>query len=174
MTCIISTARLELSELTTQDAAFIYQLFTDSDCLRFIGDRGISDIKSAAVYLADKLIPSYQKYGYGLFKVTAKNNPQPFGLCGLVLRAETKPPDIGFAFLPEFRAAGHCTEAAQAVLKWVKSQQLSDVILAYTHPDNKASIRVLEKIGLQQQYTTQLPNQDFASLVLSINLNLSD
>ena len=166
----ITTDRLLLSELESSDKQFVYDLFTDPDCLRFIGDRGIKNLSDAKKYLQDRLIDSYMKYGFGLYKVTLHTDSEPMGVCGLVKREETKPPDIGFAFLPSFRSAGFCTEAAQAVLDWARANNISSEILAYTNPDNHASIRVLEKIGLQKQAITTLPGQDFKSLILSIHL----
>ncbi len=167
---ILTSKRLALSELSGQDTPFIYQLFNDPDCLRFIGDRGINNLASAKVYLNDKLINSYQIHGFGLYKVTKKNDNQAMGICGLVRRDEINPPDIGFAFLPNFRSGGYCTEAAQAVLNWVREESISDEVLAYTNLDNHASIRVLEKIGLRKQAVTTLPGQDFQSMVFKINL----
>ncbi len=167
----IETKRLKLTELTGEDGLFIQALFTDPDCLRFIGDRGITDLASAELYLQERLIDSYRTHGYGLYKVTLKNEPTPMGICGLVKRDVDNPPDIGFAFLPEFRSGGFCTEAAQATLNWVKANKISEVILAYTNPDNEASIRVLEKIGLQKKTIATLPGQDHESLIMHIGIN---
>lgn len=170
MAHIISTKRLHLSELDDGDVAFIHQLFNDPDCIRFIGDRGLHTLDEALGYLKDKLIHSYRTHGYGLYKVTRQDDPQPLGICGLVKRDADNPPDIGFAFLPAYRNGGYCTEASQAIMQWAADQQISPVILAYTNPDNLASIRVLEKIGLHKQAITTLPGQDFESLILSTEL----
>ncbi|MGJ8663339.1 MAG: GNAT family N-acetyltransferase [Marinicella sp.] len=162
------TKRLQLSELTTADGPFIQALFTDPDCLRFIGDRGITDLQSANQYLQDRLIASYHAHGYGLYKVCLIDDDTAMGICGLVKRDAENPPDIGFAFLPKYRCGGYCTEAGQAIINWAKTKKISDVILAYTNPDNLASIRVLEKIGLVKKTITTLPGQSFESLILSI------
>ena len=167
----INTSRLKLSELTNEDGPFIQALFTDPDCLRFIGDRGITDLASAEQYLQERLINSYRSHGYGLYKVTLKKDPTPMGICGLVKRDADNPPDIGFAFLPEYRSGGYCTEASQAIMKWAAKEKLSEVILAYTNPDNVASIRVLEKLGLQKQTISTLPGQDTESLIMHINIS---
>ncbi|TDR23702.1 GNAT family N-acetyltransferase [Marinicella litoralis] len=168
MSFVLTTDRLSLTELDSKDAAFIFDLFNDEDCIRFIGDRGIKTGSDASEYLQTRLIDSYQKNGFGLYKATLKTDDEPMGICGLVKRDEHNPPDIGFAFLPQFRSGGYCTEAAQAILNWARDQRISDEILAYTNPDNFASIRVLEKIGLLKQTITKLPGQDFESLILSI------
>jgi ribosomal-protein-alanine N-acetyltransferase len=170
MAYLLKTDRLKLTELTELDGLFIQALFTDPDCLRFIGDRGITDLASAEQYLQERLMASYREHGYGLYKVSRRNDPTPMGICGLVKRDTDNPPDIGFAFLPAFRSGGYCTEAGKAIISWAQREQISEVILAYTNPDNVASIRVLEKLGLEKQTITTLPGQDFESLIMSIRL----
>jgi len=120
--------------------------------------------------LQERLIASYRTHGFGLYKVTRLDDPEPMGICGLVKRDEDNPPDIGFAFLPAYRGGGFCTEAGGLIINWARERQISPVVLAYTNPDNAASIRVLEKLGLEKQTITTLPGQDFESLILSIRL----
>lgn len=171
MTFQLQTARLKLTELSGRDVQFIFDLFNDPDCLRFIGDRGIKTLTDAENYLQDRLIDSYRKHGFGLYKVTLKGEETPLGICGLVKRDETNPPDIGFAFLPDYRSQGYCTEACQVVLQWTQENNISKTLLAYTNPDNCASIKVLEKTGLQKQQIITLPGQDFESLVMTLDLS---
>lgn len=166
----ITTNHLRLTEVDSGDVAFIHELFNDPDCLRFIGDRGIHTTADALDYIQNKLIDSYRRHGYGLFKVTRRHEDEPLGICGLVKRYEDKAPDIGFGFLAAHRSHGYCTEAGEAVLSWAKHHEVSNEILAFTDPENEASIRVLEKLGLQRQEVTQLPGQDSATLVLKTSL----
>lgn len=174
MSVVINTQRLCLTELGQHQAQFVYDLFNDPDCIRFIGDRGIDSLAAAQDYLRQKLIASYQTHGYGLFQVSFIGSDEPLGICGLVKRDEDNPPDIGFAFLPAFRGGGLCTEAGAAVLDWAQEHKISNHILAYTNPENQASIRVLEKLGLKKQTITRLPGQDFDSLIMSVSLNFSE
>lgn len=170
MRTILETERLVISELNETHADFVFTLFNDPDCIRFIGDRGIRTKTDAQAYLKDKLIASYQDHGYGLFNVSMKDHEVSMGICGLVKRDPENPPDIGFAFLPDHRGKGYCTEAGAAVLSWAKEHQISDTILAYTNPENEASISVLQKLGLEKQTITTLPGQDFESLIMSISM----
>lgn len=171
MTFLLQTTRLKLTELDGGDVQFVFDLFNDPDCLRFIGDRGVKTLADAQKYLQNRLIDSYRKNGFGLYKVTLKHDETPLGICGLVKRDAITAPDIGFAFLPDHRSQGYCTEASQAILKWVQGNNISQTILAYTNPDNAASIKVLEKLGLKKQSITTLPGQEFESLLMYIDFN---
>ena len=73
----------------------------------------------------------------------------PIGMCGIIKRNELKLPDIGFAFLPEFNGKGYAYEIAAATLAYVKQTLKISNITAITLAENKNSIRLLEKIGLQ-------------------------
>src|SRR5215471_11105797 len=112
----IKTARLILRELREDDAPFMLQLLNDPDFLRYIGDRNVRTIEQARAYIAAGPMKSYAEFGYGLLLAQLQSNNTPLGLCGLVQRDYLPNPDLGFAFLPQFRAQGYCTEASRAVL----------------------------------------------------------
>lgn len=58
--------------------------------------------------------------------------------------------EIGYGINPSFWGRGYATEAAQALVEWLKNQQSVKYIKAETLPDNVASRRVLEKTGFSQ------------------------
>ena len=95
-----TTDRLTLRRVTLDDAPFVYELVTDPDWLRFIGDRGVKTVVDAAAYLARAYLPHYERHGFGLYVVEPRENGGPLGLCGLLKRDTLEHPDIGFAFLP--------------------------------------------------------------------------
>ena len=57
-------------------------------------------------------------------------------------------PDIGFAILPKFEKKGYAFEASNAYLDLVKKEIIEDKIIAITLPENTASIKLIEKLGL--------------------------
>ena len=56
--------------------------------------------------------------------------------------------EIGYRFVPKAWGRGVATEAATRVLDYGFRTLEPDPIVAVIHPDNRASHRVLEKIGL--------------------------
>lgn len=164
----IKTARLKLSKISEIDVQLIYDIFTDPICIKFIGDRGIRSLDDAKSYIAERFVGHYEKHGYGMYKVSLEGNDSGIGICGLIQRDEDNPPDIGFAFLTAFRGGGYCTEAAKAVLEYEHQEHDLPMILAYTDPENTASQKVLEKLGMSKKEITQLPGQDFDSMVFEL------
>jgi RimJ/RimL family protein N-acetyltransferase len=56
---------------------------------------------------------------------------------------------IGFTLLPESRGRGFAGEAAVLLVDYLFLHEQVERIQAETHPDNRASQRVLEKAGFQ-------------------------
>ncbi len=56
--------------------------------------------------------------------------------------------EIGWGVSPEYRRQGIALEAAEAVMKWVCSQPQVRRIIATIAPDNAASIRMAERLGM--------------------------
>jgi ribosomal-protein-alanine N-acetyltransferase len=147
---VLRTPRLQLRELTFEDDAFILELLNDEAFLRYIGDKGVRTPADARNYLQQGPIDSYQRNGFGLYAVCTHGGPAaPVGICGLVRREGLQDPDVGFAFLARHRARGYAVEAAAAVLDLGTRTLKLPRIVAITAPDNWASIRVLEKIGMK-------------------------
>jgi len=146
---VFETDRLILRRLSTDDAEFILELVNDPAWLRFIGDRGVKTLDDARDYIRKGPIESYARRGFGLYAVERKEGGSPIGICGLVKRDFLEDVDIGFALLPEFRGKGYAHEAARATMSYAREVVGLDRIVAITSPDNDASARLLEKIGLR-------------------------
>jgi RimJ/RimL family protein N-acetyltransferase len=71
------------------------------------------------------------------------------GWAGLAYLPEFDEIDIGYRFLPEYWGSGFATEAAHAVLTYGFDHYKIEKIIAIAVKENKASIRVMEKIGME-------------------------
>lgn len=152
----LQTARLRLRELVEDDAPFIVALLNDPDFLRFIGDRGVRNVDDAIAYLHQGPIKSYRENGYGMYLVERRDDLEPVGISGLVRREGLEGPDLGFAFLPAFRAMGYALEASRAVLDFSMAELSINRVLAIASPGNGPSIALLEKLGMQARGTIRL------------------
>ena len=146
---VLETDRLGLRWLNVDDAAFILELLNDSSFIRFIGDKGVRSLDDARNYILNGPVASYEKFGFGLNAVDLKDSHVPIGICGILKRDTLPHPDIGFAFLPAYWKQGYAYESAAAVMKHAREALAINEVLAITTPDNEASSRLLEKIGLR-------------------------
>ena len=149
MNYILETERLFLREFTLSDTKFIVELVNSPGWLQFIGDRNIKTEEQAKEYLQNGPLKSYAINGFGLSLVALKPDETPVGMCGIIRRDSLENPDIGFAFLPAFEGKGLAFEIANATVAYAKNVLKIPVIFAITMPENKRSIKLLEKIGFQ-------------------------
>jgi RimJ/RimL family protein N-acetyltransferase len=146
---VLETERLLLRPLTTDDAPFILTLLNEPSFLRFIGDKKVRNLEDARQYILTGPMASYERHGLGLLAVELKASQTPIGMCGLLKREELPDPDIGFAYLPDFWGQGFAFEAAKAVMNDAREGLKLNRVLAIVNPDNDASIKLLERLGLK-------------------------
>jgi RimJ/RimL family protein N-acetyltransferase len=164
---ILETERLVLSHLTIADASFMLELMNEPEFIEFVADRGLRTEADAALYLAEKILPSYEKFGFGLWRVDLKQSAAPIGICGLLKRDTLDDPDVGFSILKRFCGNGYCYEAAAAVLHYGRTTLGLKKICGITAPNNRISIHLLEKLGLKLQRRIHVPGYGTESLLFS-------
>jgi RimJ/RimL family protein N-acetyltransferase len=148
---VIETERLALRRLDLDDAAFILALVNDPDWLRHIGDKNVHSLDDARAYLANGPIGMYAKHGFGLYAVERREDGALIGMCGLIKRDTLDDIDIGFAYLPAYRAQGYAREAAAATLAHARDVLGLRRVVAIVSPANHASARLLERVGLKYE-----------------------
>jgi len=146
---VLATDRLALRRFTTDDAEFVLDLLNDPSFLRHIGDKGVRTRADAVRYVQAGPIASYERFGFGLYRVDLKESGMPIGMCGLLKRDWLADVDIGFAFLPRFWAKGYAFEAASSVLANAHDALGLKRVVAITSPDNVASMGLLAKLGFR-------------------------
>lgn len=91
--------------------------------------------------------------------VTLKDNTQ-IGIITLIKRDHLEFHDIGFAFLPSYNNNGYAFEASQVVLNYIVESTDFRAILATTVPQNKSSIKLIEKLYLSFYKTDIRENKE--------------
>jgi RimJ/RimL family protein N-acetyltransferase len=166
---ILETERLSLRRLSADDAAFIFELVNDPAWLRFIGDRGVRTLEQARDYILNGPVEMYRRVGFGLFMVELKHSATPIGICGLIERAGLADVDIGFAFLPAFRAHGYAYESAAAIMAYAQDTLGLARVVAITAPDNQRSIALLTRLGLSFEDMVRLAEDQPEAMLFAWN-----
>ncbi|WP_444919866.1 GNAT family N-acetyltransferase [Microbulbifer sp. CnH-101-G] len=162
----LNTPNLILRELRESDAEFILKLLNDADFLRNIGDRRVRNLKQARQYIQSGPMAMYQEHQFGFYKASLPDGTG-VGTCGLIKREGLEDVDIGFAFLPEYRGRGYAKEAARAIMDYARGQLALKRIVAIARPDNTASVKLLEKIGLKAEGRITLPGETMELLLMA-------
>jgi len=145
---IIETERLKLLEFKKTDANFILELVNEPAWIEFIGEKNVHTISDAENFIINNLKPSYVNNGYGLYAIKLKKDNTSIGMCGLVNRPGLKEIDLGFACLSKYQRQGFAYESSVATLNYAKEVLKIGKVVAITSPKNKASGKLLEKLGL--------------------------
>lgn len=135
--------------MTPADAESLFAINSNPDVMRFTGESPLRSVDEARA--AIERYPDFETVGYGRWGCYLKSTRSLIGFCGLKYLDELGCVDVGFRFLPQYWGQGLATEACSASLAFGFDVLGLDRIVGIVLPDNKASIRVLEKCGLHRR-----------------------
>ena len=142
---VIETDRLYLCEMHIEDARDFWRLNRDCDSIRYTGDIPFKGIAEARTFI--KNYTHFQEHGFGRWSVFTKKNDEYIGFCGLKYLPERKTVDLGYRMMKKYFGNGYATESGQACLDYGFQKLKLREIVAWTMEENRASTRVLEKLG---------------------------
>ena len=157
---VLRTERLTLRWIDEGDAAFVLALMNEPSWIANIGDRGLRTLDDARGWIAEKLVSSYWQNGLGLWAVVRRSDGELLGMCGLLERDSLPSVDVGYALFPRFWGQGYARESTSAVLRYAREALGRRRVLAVVQPENRASIRVLESMGMVRAGTHLLEAGD--------------
>ncbi|MBT8264256.1 MAG: GNAT family N-acetyltransferase [Muriicola sp.] len=160
---IIETERLLLRELVLTDAEDMLRLHSNSRVQKYTGEAVIISLEGIQDKIQEKK-KEYENYGYGRWATILKNGNQFVGWAGLSYLPEFDEIDLGYRFLPEYWGMGLATEASRAILTYGFDKLNLKRIIAIAMKEHTASIRVMEKAGMQfDKYAPYEPEgEDYA------------
>lgn len=147
---ILETERLVLRELRDSDAKALAETLSDPVNMRFYPqpyDRaGVED------WIARNQI-RYLEHGHGLWAMILKGEDRLIGDCGLVEQnlGDTFETEISYHVSRAFQRNGYATEAASACRDFGFTQRRRERLIALIRPENLASRRVAERVGMQAE-----------------------
>lgn len=144
----METDRLWLREMTPADAGLLLSLNEDPQVLQYTGDVAFASVEEARHFLEG--YEQYRLFNRGRWAVIRKQDNAFLGWCGLKYHPDTGNTDLGFRLMRAHWNHGYTTEAARACLGYGFQQLGLQEIYAQVRQENKASIRVLKKLGLRQ------------------------
>jgi RimJ/RimL family protein N-acetyltransferase len=148
----VSTARLRLRTRTLADLDAIVAMDADPAVRRFIG--GPLDPVPHREEVRRNIVEGRPE-PHASRVVEWRDRPGLLGLCGLSPASEAGSTQIGWRLLPSAWGQGVATEAALVVLARALGPLGLSAVVALVHPDNRASIRVTEKIDMTRAGTTE-------------------
>lgn len=148
----IETERFLIRDLEMFDAKGIFELDSDPEVHRYLGNNPISTIEKAEEIIRF-IRNQYEEKGIGRWAVIDKKTKDFIGWTGFKyeekLRKEFSYYDLGYRFIKKYWGMGIGIETAQACLNYGFTQLNFDEIFAAADINNIGSNKILTKIGLK-------------------------
>jgi len=165
-----TTARLVLRAPTLGDLQSLFSIYGDPATHQFNPSGPLTSIEQARSVL-EGWLAHWQQHGYGQWAISTRQAPELIiGFGGIDARKylEVVRLNLGYRFAVQAWGQGYATELSQAALDFGLHELRLPEIYAVVRPLHYASIRVLEKIGMQRIDTLyDVPGQA-ASLVFRL------
>jgi len=146
----IETQRLLLRRLEANDFAAFHEILGDPRVGKWLGRSSgftLADSKN----LWDNIDLSWEEEGFGPWGVILKAEEKLVGYCGLHFSDEYSEIELRYALHAEYWNQGYTFEAAQKALELGFDVFQFPTIISYTLPENIASRRIMEKLGMKQE-----------------------
>lgn len=149
----IETERLILRDLLPTDDEGMFELDSDPEVHRFVGNKPVQTIEESRMVIAI-IRDQYEANGIGRWAVIEKSTGLFIGWSGLKLVTETTNGhinylDLGYRFMPKHWGKGYAKETAKASAAYAWDVLNAKELIGMAEEHNIASQKVLESVGLQ-------------------------
>jgi len=141
------TPRLRFREMTPEDLDLMAGLLGDPDVMAYYPAPKTRE--EAAKWITWNRA-NYAQHGYGLW-IVETHDGEFLGDCGLTwqkINGKSSELEVGYHVRPGRQSRGYATEAAAACRDFARETLNAPRLVAIIHPENTASRRVAEKLGM--------------------------
>ena len=147
---MVETDRLRLEPFAPTHLDALYAMDSDPVVMRFIGDgvpRTMADTEAAIMRVSAR----WAEFGFSWWAVVERRSGEVVGGACLQHLANKPgaPLEIGWRLRPQFQGRGFATEAGQAAIDFAFGPVGLGRAVAVANPENSASIRVMERLGMR-------------------------
>lgn len=146
----IETRRLRLRQFKPNDTDELYRIYSNPKLFKYMSNEKPLQWRQTNE-LISLLIENWEYFGFGVWAVVYKKHQKLIGHCGFKFLENTREIQLGYLLLESYWGVGLGTEAASASLRYAFEVAKLDRIVAIAKPENIASRRVMEKVGMNYE-----------------------
>lgn len=151
----LETERLRLRPLTLGDVDAYYAIITsDADVMRYLPGGGAARLRSDSEWVLGYFMQHVELHGFGIWAVEEKQSGALIGHAGLEYIPGADEVEVAYTLAKAAWGKGYATEAARTVLKYGFEALNLREIYGLSFPANAASQRVMQKLGMKLEGTT--------------------
>jgi RimJ/RimL family protein N-acetyltransferase len=143
----ITTSRLVLRAFTAGDVEPLHHILGGRDVLRYFPNTDPPS-RDKVQRLISGHLRHWEERGYGWWAVEPRSKNELIGWSGLTFLPETEEVEVAYLLGQAFWGKGLATEAARACVQYGFENVGLESIVGIVHPENIASQRVIEKLGM--------------------------
>lgn len=143
----LRTPRLLLRPWDSADANRLFEILQEPGIFRYFPRTDTPPRPWVDKYIAHHL-RHWQERGYGHWAVVKREDNLVLGWTGLEYLPELDQTEVAYLLSRQVWGRGYATESARTALEFGFGTCNLPAIIGLVHPENAASIRVLEKCGL--------------------------
>ena len=151
----LSTERLLLRPFRNADLEEYAKIFSDPEVVRFLGD-GKTLSRADAWRQMAVILGHWELRGYGMWAVEEKQSGALMGRIGFWQPEGWPDFELGWTLGREQWGKGYATEGARAALRFAFEELDREHVVSLIHPENRASIRVAERLGERLEGQTEI------------------
>jgi ribosomal-protein-alanine N-acetyltransferase len=143
----LETPRLRLRPFQPDDAAVAYPWLTDVEIMRYMPTGHDSTMEQVQARIA-RYIAHQRQHGFSRWLINDRATGEAIGDAGMLVMPDTQEIELGYRLIKPLWGKGLATEAASAWLRYAFDELGLAEVIAFSHPDNIGSVRVMQKCGL--------------------------
>ena len=144
----IETARLYLRQFTPDDLDDLYRIYSDPEIMNYLTGVRTREATETAIHT---MLKRWEENNFGMWALVHKIDGKMIGRCGLGLLDNTPEVELGYALDKVYWNQGLATEASFASLNYGFQILKLERIVAIARPENIASQRVIQKVGMKYE-----------------------
>jgi ribosomal-protein-alanine N-acetyltransferase len=158
----LDTRRLRLRPFTLHDHEAHARIYSDPVVMQYMprGPLTPAAAHEASSAVLRQFMAHWECHAFGVWAVTEKTTGTLLGQCGLRFLPELQEVEVLYLLARAHWGQGLASEAAGAALDYGFGEANLERIIALTKPENTASRRVMEKLGMQYEKTLRIFHLD--------------
>lgn len=148
----LTTERLALRKLRLSDDKDLYAIRSNDGVNKYLERSPAASIDEALAFIK-KINDGIDNNGWIYWAITLKENDKLIGtICIWNISSKEAKGEIGYELMPQFQGKGFMTEALKKVIDFGFNDLKLKSLEAFTHAENIASIKLLERSNFKRDY----------------------
>lgn len=168
---ILTTDRCLVRETTVEDVDAFYRIYSQPSITAYM-DNLYQEEEQEKAYVREYIDKIYGFYGFGIWTVLKRDTGEVIGRAGLSYRDGFEDPELGFVIGVPWQGQGFAHEVCSAILSYGSEHLGFGRVQALVEPGNEASLKLCEKLGMQQDDKITLNEKTYVRMIINLRENM--